>query len=287
MPRITSVGLDLSEKSLRYAVLRRGGSRDRLLRLGHVEFAFDVRRALMEPGGDDERAALAKAVLESVADTNPDVVRVALHPPHCRSFFSRAGDDSDTLKRARFEAELLGFCVQADESTVSADSAYSDADGDRIHVSVISAEVLDRMGWVVEGLGCEDAQAVSGVRAAAEVFRRMRPGRREGPMIAIGQFEHLTEVSILEAQGWRFAVHHSSTGLEPDVLAAALRAAGESGAPTVTFYGADEGRDRLAVTLGARSTVVDPLQLVEYDPELLHARQASEHFLAALGAALL
>ena len=290
MAQLISLGVDFSERSLRYAVLRRGRVGDRLLKLGRVDFSFDLAHALADETAGAAREALSRALIEGMGDLEPTVLRAALHAPLGRSFFSRSSAGDDIADGARFEAELLGYCSQGDDAVVSTDIVWRNAGVDRVHVTVTRGIVLDLLAEVIDPLGCQDAQAVSALRAGAEVFRRLPwdTDLARTRVLAIGRFDRMTELLVLDARGWRFGSQvPSADGFRPAQSAILLKDAGESELDSVLTYGEPIPGDLVREFRASRAAVLDPLELVGYDPEGLRPDEWPGRFAAALGAAML
>lgn len=290
MSQLISLGVDFSERSLRYAVLGRGRVGDRLLKLGRVDFSFDLAVALVEESAEAERETVSRALVEGVGNLQPTVLRAALHAPLGRSFFSRAVPGDEVAANARYEAGLLGYCREGDDAVVSTDVVWSRAGLNRVHVSVTPGIVLELLAHVIDPVGCREAQAVSALRAAAEIFRRLPwdTDLARSRVLAVGRFDRVTELLVLDAQGWRFGVQMPPTdGFPTRRSSVLLEAAGESGLDAVITYGEPIPADVLLELRSDRAEALDPLELVGYDPKGLRPDEWPGRFAAALGAAML
>lgn len=290
MSQLISLGVDFSERSLRYAILRRGRVGDRLLKLGRVDFSFDLSHALADETAGAARESLSRALIESVGDLQPTVLRAALHAPLGRSFFSRSSEGGDTAEGSRFEAELLGYCREEDETVVSTDVVWRNSGAARVHVTVTRGIVLDLLAEVIDPIGCQEAQAVSALRAGAEVFRRLPwdTDLARTRLLAIGRFDRVTELLVLDAKGWRFGAQMpSADGFQPAQTAILLEEAGESDLDSVLTYGEPIPDDLIRQFRSSSADVLDPLELVGYDPAGLRPDEWPGRYAAALGAAML
>ncbi|MFT5515213.1 MAG: hypothetical protein ACI80V_001335 [Rhodothermales bacterium] len=288
----TSAGIAFSDRALRYAEIQETERGFRLLRLGQCDFDFDLNRTLSDPGAVEERKIISEALVEALGQSESRRVRAALHPPLCRSFFS-AHEGEDPVPAVSFEAELLGFANDADGGGIGADAAATAEGAELLHVTSIRPAVLQNLGVIVAELHAEDAQAVSALRASAEIVRlagiEAQPG---GCILAVGFFDNLFELAALDATGWRFATH--ARGL-PDPADAVyhLRESlnilgwGLGDVSRVLSFGSLPAPDTLESLFSGKIQVINPLNLLDLDPESLDPDYSAAEFVPSVGAALL
>ncbi len=292
MPVESSAGIAFSDRALRYAEIQQTDKGFRLLRLGQCDFDFDLNRTLTDPGSSAERAAIADAIREALGKSSTRRIRAALHPPLCRSFFS-AHEEGNPVPAVTFEAELLGFASASQSGGIGADAAGRSEDAELLHVTVMRPPVLENLGTILADLEAEDAQAVSALRASAEVVRiGGRRLRGTEHILAIGHSEGLLELSIVNAQGWRFATHvrglphvddavHQVTGVFKTLEVPLTEVV------QVLTFGSMPVPTTLQTLFQGKTKMLNPLALLDLDRDSLDPDYSAAEFVPAVGAALL
>jgi hypothetical protein len=292
MPVQASAGIAFSDRALRYAEIQQTDRGFRLLRLGQCDFDFDLNRTLTDPGSSAERAVVADAVREALGASSSRRIRAALHPPLCRSFFS-AHDEGDPVPAVTLEASLLGFVSEPAEGGIGADAAGRSGDAELLHVTSMRPAVLDNLGSILADLEADDAQAVSALRASAEVVRL--GGKKLEPsqcILAVGQFDHLLEVSLVDDRGWRFAAHNRGLPSVDDAvhqITAMFKTLGRplSQVVQVLTFGSQPPAETVANLFRGKTRKLNPLVLLDLDRDSLDPEYSAAEFVPAVGAALL
>ncbi|NNE69229.1 MAG: hypothetical protein HKN29_02570 [Rhodothermales bacterium] len=286
-----SAGIAFSDRALRYAEVQESERGFRLLRLGQCDFDFDLNRSLTDPHADQERAIIGEALVEALGTSDSRRIRAALHPPLCRSFFS-AHSGEDPVPAVSFEAGLLGFANESGNG-IGADAAAQSGDTELLHVTSIRPVVLENLGAIVADLQAEDAQAVSALRASAEVVRLGGVNLVDGLcVLAIGYFDNLFELALLDRTGWRYATHaRGLPSLEDSVFHITETLGQMNWTPAevsrVLCFGSLRVPEAIEVLFPGRVQVMNPLSLLELDPDSLDPDYAAAEFVPSVGAALL
>lgn len=286
-----SAGIAFSDRALRYAEVQESERGFRLLRLGQCDFDFDLNRSLTDPGAEQERSIIAEALVEALGPSDSRRIRAALHPPLCRSFFS-AHTDEDPVPAVTFEAGLLGFSNE-DGHGIGADAAAHAGGSELLHVTSIRPVVLENLGAIVADLKAQDAQAVSALRASAEVVRLGGVNMVDGLcVLAIGYFDNLFELALLDRTGWRFATHARGLPAPEDSIyhireALSLLNWSPEEVSRALCFGSMRVPDAVEALFPGRVQVMNPLSLLELDPDSLDPEYAAAEFVPSVGAALL
>ena len=287
-----SAGIAFSERALRYAEVQETGRGFRLLRLGQCDFDFDLSRTLTDPSAGQERTIIGEALVEALGTSEGRRIRAALHPPLCRSFFS-AHDGSDPVPAVTFEAGLLGLGHDEEGGGIGADAAAQTSDGELLHVTSIRPVVLEHLGAIIADLQAEDAQAVSALRASAEVVRLGGLNLTRGLcVVAIGYFDNLFEMAVLDNSGWRFASHARGLSTAADSVHHIRETLGVMGwtpdqVARVLCFGSEPVPDAVSAHFAGRVSLMNPLSLLELDKDSLDPDYAAAEFVPSVGAALL
>ncbi|MBO6575742.1 MAG: hypothetical protein JJ896_12130 [Rhodothermales bacterium] len=288
----TSAGIAFYDRSLRYAEVQETERGFRLLRLGQCDFDFDLNRTLSDHGADQERDIISEALVEALGTSESRRLRAALHPPLCRSFFS-AHDGADPVSAVSFEAGLLGFAADNSGGGIGADAAARGEDSELLHVTAIRPVVLEHLGATVANLKAEDAQAVSALRASAEVVRLGGVNLAGGVcVVALGYFDNLFELAILDESGWRFATHARGLPTPEDSIhhireALSLMGWSADHVARALVFGTLRVPPAVEALFQGRVQIMNPLALLELDPDSLDPEYSSAEFVPSVGAALL
>jgi hypothetical protein len=199
-----------------------------------------------------------------------------------------AEEDGDPMDRVRFEAEMLGFSSLSSVDGVAADAASGGEGFERLHATAIDPAVLEALGELVEPLGAQDAQAVSGIRAAVEVARLAS----DETQLVLGRFSGCYEVAVIRRGRWVFARHSVHVQDPADAVYECIAGLGDLGVHPDTIrrvhvYGSSDFAPTLRAVFGERVQPLKPLSLVAFDRESLDPGYAAEEFVPALGAAIL
>lgn len=292
MPVQASAGISFSDRSLRYAEIQQTERGFRLLRLGQCDFDFDLNRILSDPGATSEREVIGNALREALGTSADRRIRAALHPPLCRSFFS-AHNGGDPVPGVSFEAKLLGLVPDEVPGGIGADAAAQTPDSELLHVTSIRPSVLQNLGGIIAQLAAEDAQAVSALRASSEVIRLGGlPTGNDQCCVAVGFFENLFEMAVVDSKGWRFAMHSRSLPTPDAAMHHITQTLGHLGwspdaIAEVLAFGPMPPPPSLKVTFSGRLRVVNPLSLLDLDRDSLDPDYSAPEFVPAVGAALL
>ncbi|MDT7856181.1 hypothetical protein RQM47_05980 [Rubrivirga sp. S365] len=295
-------GVSLSGPDLRYAEVVHEGGAARLRRLGVLDFAFDVERAVLGDGAPDALSEVAEALGEVLGGTEASVLVVAAHPTTTTTFFtplpagiSDEARDSQLRQETALLADLapdLAVRVRA----VPVRSESGPGGGRRWYHVVHAAEPVHiRLSLLADALGVPAYDLADTTRAVAALADRPANGAAggaEAPVeVVVGAYAAHTEVAL--CQGGAFLFGHSGAGTTPEDTAyfalSALQHAGldAAAASRLRTYGTAADADRLALAadlLGRDLEPLDPFAPFGRSPDVSAAERAA--FAPVLGGSL-
>lgn len=300
-------GIELFERSLRYAEVEDVGQRSRLLRLGSCDFDFDVARQMLT----DEHPIYLDTVAEAMGDvfsgSSASSLQIAVHPPSCFSFFAPfpSGMSADKLER-RVELELeqvIGNELQ-EPARFSAFHISSDVLSDGLnvewyHIAAFREEIYERVSRILKALPVTDYHLKTSMEGAASVLTRaygkLAQSKQELPKYAltIGWYpSHVEYVLIREGQ-WYYS-QYADVQSPQDTTYFALTLINRlqidrSEIEQLFVYGTGfslADPRLLSKTFGLEVVHLDPLQVVTMDVAHLSSSFEADAYVPCIGIAL-
>ena len=297
-------GIEFSETALRYAEVEQYGQRYRLLRLGTCDFDFDLVRGVLE--GDDPTSGevVAEALLDVFSGSIASVFTFAIHPQLTHSFVTSADPSTTREERDRRVAREAALLLDANPEQdvmidAHAESMWDDRPNEYVNVLATPVRRHAAMRNVLSTL--RDAQhyvklTTQGASAVMSLLDReteASDAEGRGYRMTVGCYRGFAEFCIVSPGGLRYSVHAPAV----DALDYAYFAATylqELGVPLqgldrVFVYGdaIPEGTyDALGTIWPGRTRRLDPLEVVDLDPDTLTGEFASEIYAPCVGVAL-
>lgn len=292
-------GIDIFGPSLRYAEVEQYGSRYRLLRLGSCDFDFDVVEGVLTSPDAANIATVSDALGDVFSGSVAASLHVAVHPPHCYSFFSPlpAGSTSSQRKvRLQQEAALLAGTEHPLHITADAVRSQELDDGgvvDWVHVLAMEDAVHERIHGMIGHLPPPRKRLVVGMHAAVSTLGRMEAPAGDGLSLAIGWYADHVEYALCRSRDWYYSQY--TEALSPvDVAYFAVHVADRFGLTprqvgALYAYGNDVDPALFSDLESVfESTVhpLNPLAILDVDAGGLASDFDSEAYVGCIGAAL-
>lgn len=300
-------GIDIFGTSLRYAEVEQYGSRYRLLRLGSCDFDFDIAQELLY----DRTPAHLQTLTDALADVYEGAVatslRIALHPLGCTSFFTPLPEALAApagAERLQDEMALLVGAGPAGTMHLTTDPLYSEEvrQGQAVtwyHGLAVPGRLQAHFTEVVDGLPFRRHRFRLTMQCAAHVIAALQRNRPElaPPLdvytLAVGWYDTHIEYSLSTGGQWYFG-HHTMSVSPTDGAYFALALCSRLGITpdaigTLYVYGKrlpEETFQPLEVIFRKRPERLNPLYVVDLDPESLDDNFDAEAYVPCIGAAL-
>lgn len=231
-------GIDFAGRRFRYAVVQAGRGGNRLLRVGEVDFDFDLVGVLSRRGLQAEREVLVEALREAVGTSGVADVRFGLRPPLAQVFLTRPTPGYGE-PAAVHEARILGLPVEeVSHVRIEHPDPY---EGGPAFVSVVPGSVYATLATISSEAGVPAFAALPAVRAAGEIVRSIV--RSDGPVLGIGVHGTVVEIAAFERRRWRAAATgHVAGPRDVEALAEAVVACAglDAGSVRRMRYGSGE-----------------------------------------------
>lgn len=309
---MTTAGLELSGRVLRYTEIEQTGPTVRLLRLGNCDFEFDAEADLFSAEPPSRLDILTDALADVFENSTATVFRFAVPPSHLTSFSALVPVESDSTVRSDLiasEASVLG--VPMDGDLFPSPGSAAGRSGVRMHVARAPRIIRDRVVDLCDGIPSptgtskdvqEDARSRTGgsrhvgLVPSSSAVRHLHVhlnGDSGGTVLLVGCYPGSTEYTVLDggeaALEWTDDMHHPVDRLYfcLDVLDRASVTVPAVAA--VHLYGPnadDEVRDVLTPVFGGRVGRLDPCPAVNVSPDQFDADFRFESYAACIGAAL-
>lgn len=301
---MTTAGLELSGRVLRYTEIEQTGPSVRLLRLGNCDFEFDAEADLFSSESPSRLETLSEALADVFENTTSTVFRFAVPPAHLTSFTSFVPAESDSTVRSDLiaaEAVVLGVPMGGD--LFPSPGASVRQHGRRMHVAQAPRIIRDRALQLSDGIPAPDdgkgaarharhVDLLPSSSAARHLYVNLN-GESGGPDLLLGCYPRATEYTVMRrgeaALEWTDDMEHPV-----DRLYFCLDALDRISVPvpkvaSVLLYGPDaedDLLDALRSVFGARVRRLDPCAAVNVSPEQFAPDFRFESFAACIGAAL-
>ena len=296
-------GIELHDSVLRYAEVERYGSRARLLRLGTCDFDFDLVQDVLRSAEPAALAVVKEALQDVFAGTIASVFTISLHPHLTTDFFTVVPSGASEGERRRqftHEAALVTGVTSTADLDVTA-TAHDDAarsTGTRYSVLATPAALGVQLKELLRGMPQTNYSLRATTQDAASIVsQRWRQeqtnGRLEQLVLAVGAYRGRVEIAVVES-GVLLFMHSGRAETTADMAfacASILDQLGRKPAEVreILLYGDRIPEDAAGVFEGLWSVEVqrlNPLVLVDLDPDTLTERFASEAYVPCIGAAL-
>ena len=297
-------GIEFSDSVLRYAEVEQYGSRFRLLRLGTCDFDFQLVDDLLHRQDPDAMEVVREAIQDVFSGSIASSLHAALHPSLTTSFFTSVppgitGDER--MRRVSHEAMVLTGVVEAARFNVTATEIGVRPDNGDLALSVLATppEVQAGLDLLLTDIPLPAHGLRLTTEGAAMIMKHLWR-RRDGAgdptrsvTLGIGGYSGFAEFTVCRRGEWLFSHHaHAQSAVDYAFFAGSLlRRIGvypdELGA--VYFYGSTLPSDCVDVfeTLwDATAERLNPLEIVDLDPDTLAGEFASEAYVPCIGAAL-
>lgn len=297
-------GIEFSDSVLRYAEVEQYGSRYRLLRLGTCDFDFRLVDDLLHRHDPDALEVVREALQDVFSGSIATSLSAALHPSLITSFFTSvpAGlSPEERRRRLANEAMLLSGTENPERLTVATTEVGVRRDNGDVALNVLAVPPEIRTG--LDLLLADAALPRHGSRltteGAAQIMKHLwsRLGGNPDPTrpvtLGIGGYRGFAEFTVTRRGEWIFSHHaYAQTAADYAFFAATLlERAGvypdELG--TIYLYGASLPSDCVEVLTPLWDAVVErmnPLEIVDLDPDTLAGEFASEAYVPCIGVAL-
>jgi hypothetical protein len=297
-------GIEFSDSVLRYAEVEQYGSRFRLLRLGTCDFDFGLVDDLLYRHDPDAVDVVREALQDVFSGSIASSLHAALHPSLTASFFTSvpAGlSPEERQYRLTTESMLVtGARSTSDLSISSSEVGVRHENGD-VELSVLATEPKVRKGLdlLLSDMNVPSQGLRLTTEGAALIMRHLwsRRGVTGDPTrpvaLGIGGYPGSVEFTVTRRGDWVFSHFARATtavdyayfagtvleriGVYPDELG------------TVYLYGAQLPANCVEVLSAVWDAVVErlnPLEIVDLDPDTLAGEFASEAYVPCIGAAL-
>lgn len=297
-------GIEFSDTVLRYAEVEQYGSRYRLLRLGTCDFDFHLVEDLLHRHDPDAVEVVREALQDVFSGSIASSLHAALHPSLTTSFFSSVPSGlspDERMQRLQRESMLLTGAQEADRLRVTATEVGVKRENGDIALSVLATppEIQQGLDLLLAELPLPAHRLTLTTEGAATIMRQLwsRRGGTGDPTkavsIGIGGYRDFAEFTVARRGEWIFSHHAAATtGLDYAYFTGAMLARigvypDEVG--SIYFYGASLPADCLEVFEPLWDAVVErlnPLEIVDLDPDTLAGEFASEAYVPCIGAAL-
>lgn len=297
-------GIEFSDSVLRYAEVEQYGSRYRLLRLGTCDFDFGLVDDLLHRRDPDAVEVVREAVHDVFSGSIASSLHVALHPSLTTSFFTSvpAGlSGEDRRQRLMKESMLLTGSRSADElSVTSTEIGVRHENGDlALSVLATAPEVAQGLNALLSEMPLPSHEIRLTTEGAALIMKHVWSRRGGGgdptrPVgLGVGGYRGFAEYTVTRRGEWIFSFHaHAETAADYAFFGAALLERigvypDEVGG--VYFYGSSLPNDCLQVfepLWDASVQRLNPLEIVDLDPDTLAGEFTSEAYVPCIGAAL-
>ncbi|MEM1127492.1 MAG: hypothetical protein AAGI71_12640 [Bacteroidota bacterium] len=295
-------GIDLIGPTLRYAEVEQYGLRYRLLRLGSCEFDFDLADHLLQAESPVHVPMVVDALTSVFEGSRADTLHITLHPPYCHSFFIPLPEALPwAVREERMRAEASALTGQpAHELRIEAQVIATEWREEELswhHVLVLPDHIYRRFRQMARRLPQRSVRLHLSMQSAASAVQgleRMDPGPSERPFtLAVGWYDQHVEYVLTREGRWRFSLF--APGASPTNGAYfALMLLRRVGAPVAQVgrlfaYGqhVEPAVLRpLEQVLRLPCTRLNPLKVVDLDPESLDASFDAEAYVSCLGGAL-
>ncbi len=300
-------GIDIHGSELRYTEVERYGSRRRLLRLGSCDFDFDVAREVLYVDGSPHLEVISDALRDVFAGSAASTLFVTLPPTGCYSFFTSLQTGLTSEERnERFQQEvaLLAGSDTSRAIRTTADALYTELlpDGRNVewfHVLGVEENVYKRFDLVMAALPQVNYRIRVSMQGAASVLAHTEEalkgaGRNHGLyVLAIGMYASHIEYTLFYNGKWYFSRHSAAT--TPADCAyysvATLKRVGLTPADVehVYLYGiryGDEDLSILQAIFHKEPEWLNPIQVVDLDPDSLASGFDAEAYVPCIGAVL-
>lgn len=305
---MTTAGLELSGRTLRYTEIEQTGSAVRLLRLGNCDFDFDAEADLFSPEPPARLDTLTEAIGDVFENTTATVFRFAVPPPHLTSFTALVPADSDAALRGDLiaaEAVVLGVPLGGD--LFPSPGASVRRSGQRMHVAHASRTIRDRVSRLCDDIPVPEAEGGASPESSARArhvalipsstaVRHLHvnlDGDSGGPSLLLGCYSGATEYTVLDrgepALEWTDDVDHPLDRLYFCLDVLDRVSVTVPSVSTVRLYGpdaADEVLEAVRSVFGDRIRRLDPSPAVNVSPSQFAPDFRFESFGACIGAAL-
>lgn len=308
MKATARASIDVGERKLRYAEVEQYNGRYRLLRLGSCEFEFDVVDELSRPEPSDRLDTVAEALEDVFAGASPDELYVVLHPPRCRTFFSPV--PSGATKKARREqlgreAALLAGEGGSGALHLSTDTVYAEeyaedtSETDRVewtHVLALPERSATHFERVLQPILPSTYRWAVSMQGAAQAVERAERISAEEPVpyaLALGWYPTHVEYVLCQEGQWRYS-HYTTASSPADGAYFALALLRRLDVPVdsvgrVLMYGTGSTSEELAPfqrLLGHRPEWLNPLELIDFEPDNLASNFDAGPYLPCIGITL-
>lgn len=294
-------GIDLQGRVMRYAEVEQYGAQYRLLRLGSCEFEFDVAAEVFLSDAPQYLDIVAEAVGDVFSGAAASEVSVVVHPTDALSFFAPlpAGLDApEQQRRIDRQAALLG----APDARLTVDAvATLTTNGSAVdlrHVLALSEPVHDRLDVILESLPAPARRPMLSMQGVATILQRLdarygSPSDEAPFTLAVGWYPAHVELTLSRLGQWRHS-HHAAAGTPDDAAYFAVALLQQLRVPTaevgsVLVYGADvdpAAFSGLGAVFGTEPRRLNPVEVVDLDPDSLASSFIAEGYAACIGVAL-
>lgn len=296
-------GIEVYGSALRYAELERLGERYRLLRLGQLDFDFDVAQTALYAEDEEAADTVREALREALAGTLAPRLHVTLHPPTAYTFFTPLSTrlDADGRERQlRQEASLLMQTSTPVPLRLTADAVAQDLLANEpvewYHVLALEDAAQERLDAIVGVLPSTSYRLLSSLHAAATAAEHAPPGRlrpKTPYTLAAGLYASHAEFTLCRVGQWRFSQYAEADAATDVAFMAAewLRRLGVdlSAVGQLYVYGETVGPETVApleMLFAASAELLDPLDLVMLDADDVHATLDASAYVPCLGSLL-
>ena len=213
-------GIDIYGTSLRYAEIEQRSSQYHLLRLGSLDFDFDVTDAVLDATAQTSLDTLTDALTDVFEGSSASRLYVAVHPPACYSFFTplpKNLESEDRKNRLLSEAALLTRSASPQPLRLTADPVFTETleeenrDVEWFHVLALKERLHTRFDRVFRMLPQSHYRMTLSMHAVAKamawVERRSEEAERtDAPFtLAIGWYPTHVEYTLCRDGHWYFS----------------------------------------------------------------------------------
>lgn len=213
-------GIDIYGKTLRYAELEQRGSQYHLLRLGSLDFDFDVTDAILDATAQTSLETLTDALTEVFEGSTATRLYVAVHPPACYSFFTplpKNLESEERKNRLLSEAALLTRSASPQPLRLTADPVFTETleeenrDVEWFHVLALKERLHTRFDRVFRMLPQTHYRMTLSMHAVAKAMawlqrRRDEAGQTDAPFtLAVGWYPTHVEYTVCRGGHWYFS----------------------------------------------------------------------------------
>ena len=221
-------GIDIYGKALRYAEIEQQGSQYHLLRLGSLDFDFDVTDAILDATAQTSLETLTDALTDVFEGSAASRLYVAVHPPACYSFFTplpKNLESEERKNRLLSEAALLTRSASPQPLRLTADPVFTETleednrDIEWFHVLALKERLHTRFDRVFRMMPQAHYRMTLSMHAVAKamawVERRTEATEpTDAPFtLAIGWYPTHVEYTLCRDDHWYFS--HYTEAEEP------------------------------------------------------------------------